>query len=138
MAIGTVATQLGLAEVLSELCLTLLNGNTNSMAIMAVVFAIVFLLNFLMTPMAIWSLLTVPLLSMAVNLGYNPVPFAYAVNACAEAILLPYEYVPYLVIYGFGLMRFKDFFVFNLVRSILVLGGIVVIMTGYWHLIGLF
>ena len=63
--------------------------------------------------MAIWSILTVPLLSIAVNMGYNPLPFAYAVNAVAEAILLPYEYVPYLVIYGFGLMKFKDFLVFN-------------------------
>ena len=138
MAIGTVATSLGLAEVLSNVCVSLLNGNNNSMVIMAVVFGIVFLMNFLMTPMAIWSLLTVPLLSMAVNLGYSPLPFAYAINACAEAILLPYEYVPYLVIYGFGLMKFKDFLVFNAIRSVLVLGGIVVIMTGYWHLIGLF
>lgn len=137
MAIGTVATQLGLAEVLLNACLTVLNGNSNVMVIIAVIFGIVFLLNFLMTPMAIWSILTVPLLTMAVNLGLNPVPFAYTVNACAEAILFPYEYVPYLVIYGFGLMKFKDFLVFNLIRSVIILFAIVVIMTGYWSFIGL-
>ena len=137
MAIGTVATQLGLAEELANLCMTLLHGNDNIIVVLTVVFAVVFILNFLMTPMAIWSILTVPLLSIAVNMGYNPLPFAYAVNAVAEAILLPYEYVPYLVIYGFGLMKFKDFLVFNAIRSVLVLAGVVLVLTGYWHIIGL-
>lgn len=137
MAIGTVATQLGLADELANLCMTLLHGNDNIIVVLTVVFVVVFILNFLMTPMAIWSILTVPLLSIAVNMGYNPLPFAYAVNAVAEAILLPYEYVPYLVIYGFGLMKFKDFLVFNAIRSVLVLAGVVLVLTGYWHIIGL-
>lgn len=138
MAIGTVATSLKLGDVLSEFCLSLLNGSDNIIAIFAVVFCIVFLLNFFMTPMAIWSLLTAPLLSIAVNLGYDPLPFAYVIGACSDAVLLPYEYAPYLVIYGFGLMKMKDFVVFNIVRSLLVLAGILFVLNGYWHLIGLF
>ena len=35
------------------------------------------------------------------------------------------------------MMKVKDFFVFNLIRSIVVMVGICVVMTGYWHLIGL-
>ena len=137
MAIGTVAASLGLADILFNACLDLINGSNNVMVIIAMVFAIVFLLNFLLTPLAIFSILTIPLLTVATNLGLNPVPFAYTVNACAEAILLPYEYMPYLVIYGFGLMKFKDFFVFNLIKSIIILFGVIFIMTGYWNLIGL-
>lgn len=137
MAIGTVATSLGLDAVLSDVCMSLLHGNSNSMVVMAVVFGIVFILNFFMTPMAIWSLITIPLFTMVVQMGFNPVPFGYAINVCAEAIVLPYEYVPYLIIYGFGLMNMKDFFIFNVVRSVLVLAGVVFVMTGYWHLIGL-
>lgn len=137
MAIGTVATDLGLGDELSKLCLTFLGDNDNPIIILAVVFGIVFLLNFLMTPMAIWSLLTIPLLTIVTQLGYPALPFAYAINACAEAIILPYEYVPYLIIFSFGMMKVKDFFVFNLIRSIVVMAGICVVMTGYWHLIGL-
>lgn len=138
MSIGTVATSLGLADALAEFCLTLLRGNTGVIAIMAVIFIVIFVLNFLMTPLAIWAVLTAPVLSIVVNMGYEPLPFAYALNACAEAILFPYEYVPYLVVYGFGLMKFKDFFTFNVIRSIVVFLGVVFVMTGYWHLIGLF
>lgn len=81
--------------------------------------------------MAIWSLLTIPLLTIVTQLGYPALPFAYAINACAEAIILPYEYVPYLIIFSFGMMKVKDFFVFNLIRSIVVMVGICVVMTGY-------
>lgn len=137
MAIGTVATDLGMGDELSKLCLTFLGDNDNPIIILAVVFGIVFLLNFLMTPMAIWSLLTIPLLTIVTQLGYPALPFAYAINACAEAIILPYEYVPYLIIFSFGMMKVKDFFVFNVIRSIVVMAGICVVMTGYWHLIGL-
>lgn len=138
MSIGTVATSLGLSEAVADFCLTLLRGNTSVIAIMIVLFLVIFVLNFLMTPLAIWALLTAPILSIVVNLGYDPLPFAYALNASAEAILFPYEYVPYLVVYGFGLMKFKDFLVFNVIRSVIVLVGVVFVMTGYWHLIGMF
>lgn len=137
MAIGTVATSMGLGDAIAEACMTLLNGNTNPMLIIGIIFFIVFILNFLMTPMAIWSLITIPLLTLVTNLGYSALPFAYAINACAEAIIMPYEYVPYLVIFSFGMISMKDFVVFNIVRSIVVLLSIVVILTGYWHLIGL-
>lgn len=137
MAIGTVATNMGLGDAIAEACLKALGGNTSPMLIIAIIFGIVFILNFLMTPMAIWSLITIPLLTMVTNLGFSALPFAYAINACAEAIIMPYEYVPYLVIFSFGMISMKDFVVFNIVRSIVVLLGIVVVLTGYWHLIGL-
>lgn len=34
-------------------------------------------------------------------------------------------------------MKFKDFLVFNAIRSVLVLAGVVLVLTGYWHIIGL-
>ena len=137
MGIGTVATFLGLGDALMAVCLDVLQGNTSPIAIMALIFAIVFALNFVMTPVAIFALITGPMLALAVSLGYNPVPFAYAVNACAEAILLPYEYVPYLIIFSFGMISMKDFVKVNVLRSILFFGGFLLILVPYWMLIGL-
>ena len=104
---------------------------------MAIIFAIVFLLNFAMTPLAIFALITSPMLALAVSLGYSPIPFAYAVNACAEAILLPYEYVPYLIIFSFGMISMKDFIKVNILRSVLFFGGFLLVLVPYWMLIGL-
>lgn len=46
MGIGTIATYLGLGDALMEVCLDVLQGNTSPIAIMAIIFVIVFALNF--------------------------------------------------------------------------------------------
>ena len=138
MAIGTVATHLGLGTVLIDATKGLLGGSTSPIPLMFIIFCIVFALNFLMTPMAIASILIQPLCVLAVEMGYSPIPFAYAVNACSEAILLPYEYVTYLIVYGFGMIRMKDFIVYNAMRSVLFFAGFLLILVPYWMLIGLF
>lgn len=137
MAIGTVASSLGLNNTIAEMCQTLLAGNNSPVAILGVVFGIVFILNFLMTPMAIFSLLIGPISMLAVNAGYSPVAFAYAVQACSEAIIMPYEYIPYLIVYSFGMISMKDFIKTNIVRSIMFFIGFLVILVPYWKLIGL-
>lgn len=90
-----------------------------------------------MTPMAIFALLIEPILILATDMGYSVVPFAYAINACSEAILLPYEYVPYLIVYSFGMISMKDFIKVNILRSALFFGGFLLILVPYWMLIGL-
>ena len=61
----------------------------------------------------------------------------YAINACSEAIILPYEYVPYLIVYSFGMISMKDFFKINVLRSVVILGSFLFILVPYWTLIGL-
>lgn len=138
MAIGTVATALGIGNILAEFCMGAFTSLDNVFAIFGAVFAMVFGLNFLMTPMAIWSLLAQPILQAAVALGYNPVPFVYALISCSEAIILPYEYVPYLLFYGFGIIKMGDFVKLNMMRSVLFFGGYLIILIPYWYLVGLF
>ena len=65
------------------------------------------------------------------------VPFAYAVNACSEAIIFPYEYVPYLVVYAFGMISMKDFIKYNIMRSAIFFVGFLLVLVPYWMLIGL-
>lgn len=137
MGIGTVAGSLGVGELISELCKTLLNGRTSATAAMAILFAIIFGLNFLMTPLAIFALIMNPIAMLATDLGFSALPFAYAINACSEAIILPYEYVPYLVVFSFGMMSMKDFVKVNILRSLLFFGGFLLLQVPYWLLIGL-
>ena len=138
MGIGSVATHLGLGDAIANACIEMLAGNTSPAVIMALVFVVVFILNFLMTPMAIFALITVPMCILATNAGFSPIPFMYAINACSEAILLPYEYVPYLIIYSYGMMSMIDFIKVNILRSVVFFAGFLILLIPYWTLIGLF
>ena len=137
MGIGTVASSLGIGVAITGVLESILAGSTNPLMITALIFLIVFALNFLMTPLAIFALIVDPVLAMVVDLGFNPIGFTYAISVCSEAILLPYEYVPYLIVYGFGMMRMNDFLKYNIIRSIIVFLGVVFILTPYWLLIGI-
>ena len=90
-----------------------------------------------MTPTAICALMMAPILTMVTNMGFEPEAFAYAVSGCTEAIIFPYEYVPYLVVYGFGMMKMNDFIKYNIVRSVIVFLTFVFLMTPWWMLFGL-
>ena len=136
MSIGTVASSLGLGTVIADTCKVLLQGSSSPYAILFIIFAIVFVLNFIMTPLAIYSLISAPILMLVTQLGLEPAAFAYAICACSEAIILPYEYVPYLIVYAFGMISMKDFIKWNIFRSIVFFGGIFVVLVPYWYLIG--
>jgi len=138
MAIGTVGGKLGLGAVLADVCTALLGGSTSPFLIVALIILIVFLLNFLMTPVAIFALIIGPVCLLATNLGMNPVGFAYAVNVCTEAIIFPYEFVPYLIVYGFGMITMNDFIKANIIRSAIFFVGVLAIMVPFWTLLGLF
>ena len=138
MSIGAVAGGMGLGNALKDLTVSLMSDNVSTIPLMSITFIIVFGLNFLMTPLAIFSLMVEPLCMLAVEAGLSPIPFAYAVNACSEAIILPYEYVPYLVIYGFGMIKSVDFIKLNIMRSVIFFAGFLFILVPYWNIIGLF
>lgn len=137
MAIGTTASSLGLGDVLVGLLSSLTSGGQNPFILFLVVFIIVFGLNFLMTPLAIFALITAPVLALVTSLGHNPVPYAYMLSSLSEAIILPYEYIPYLIIYGFSMIKMKDFIILNAFRSVMIFLGFLGIMIPYWMLIGL-
>lgn len=137
LSIGSVAGSLELGDVIAAACKTALNGSTNFVVILFTVFLIVFVLNFLMTPVAIFALIISPMLLLATELGIDPAVFAYAINASTEAIIFPYEYVPYLIAYSFGIISMKDFIKWNIFRSIIFFAGIFTILIGYWKITGL-
>ncbi len=138
MSIGTVAASLGVGQVISEVSKDIImNAGGSMVAVIVLIFAITFVLNFLMTPMAIMALITAPMCALAVELGFDPLAFLYAINNSIEAILLPYEYVPYLIVFGFGMMNMADFIKFSVMRCAIFLLGMIVLLIPYWTLIGI-
>lgn len=137
LSIGSVAASLGFGDILSENFVSALTNSGGSVFfVFACVFLMVFLLNFVMTPMAIWGLFTVPVLSIAQGLDLNMLPFVYALGHSAEAILLPYEYTPYLIVFSFGMISMKDFMLTSIVRCIIYFAGFLLLLVPYWMIIG--
>ncbi len=136
MAIGTVAASLGIGGIIAQFA-TPFMVNASSFGFFSVVFAITFVLNFFMTPLAIWSLMTVPLCQIALDIGMNIRPVCYALVMCSEAIILPYEYVPYLIVYSFGMISMGDFVKLNVMRCVLYFIGFLALLLPYWMLIGI-
>ena len=137
MSIGTVAVALGIGEVLGQLCLNIFANMNNIFIISLALFGLIFGMNFLMTPMAIWSLLANPLMMAVTELGYDPLPFVYELVACSEAIIFPYEYIPYLLFFSMGIIKMGDFIKLNIMRSIVFFAGFICILIPYWMLIGI-
>ena len=136
MAIGTVASTLGFAQILASLMSAIFSSG-GVFTTFGAVFAIIFVMNFLMTPMAIWALLTAPLMQVAIDLGMNQLPFLYCLIGCAEAIVLPYEYVPYLTVYAFGMITMGDFVKMSIVRCLIYILSFLFVLIPFWMLIGL-
>lgn len=99
-------------------------------------FAIVFILNLFMTPSAIWGVITAPMCEVAVSLGISIRPVCYALVMCSEAVVFPYEYVPYLIVFSFGMMSMTDFIKLNAWKCLFSLIGFVCLVIPYWMLIG--
>ena len=136
MAIGSVAASLGFSTIMSNLLGSLFSSGSITMTF-AILFLIIFLMNFLMTPMAIWALITAPVMQIAIDLGLNQLPFMYSLLSFTEAIILPYEYAPYLIVYAFGMIKMGDFVKLNALRCVIYFAGFLFILIPYWKLIGL-
>ena len=90
LSIGTVATSLGIGEIMTNMLLPLLDGR-GRIGLFSVVFVVVFLMNFLMTPSAIMAIMAGPLVLLGQGLSMDPLAMVYALNAMGYQIILPYE-----------------------------------------------
>lgn len=136
MSIGTTAAAVGFAPLVTDLCTGIFQGD-NIFVILLAIYALVFVCNFFMTPLAIWALISGPVLSIAGTMGVSKLAMVYCLSTCSELIVLPYEYPLYLMVFAFGMMTMKDFIKLNVMRSIVFFLGFFLILVPYWMLIGL-
>ncbi len=138
LSIGTIASSMGFGDLIARYAVSFFEQTGNNVFIVfAGIFFIVFLLNFIMTPMAIWGLFTASAIQIALTLGLEPTTFVYALAHCAEAVIMPYEYTPYLIVYSFGMISMKDFIKTSCLRCALYFLGFLCVLVPYWKLIDL-
>ncbi len=136
MGIGSVASTLGIGTIVADIARPYMTS-AGTAGFFGGVFLITFILNFFMTPIAIWALITAPLCDIALSINLAIKPCIYALVMCSEAIILPYEYVPYLIVYSFGMISMNDFIKISILRCILFMLGFAVVMIPFWTIIGI-
>ncbi len=136
MSIGSAATYVGAGEAFSSLVYPLLQ-NAGQTAFFAIIWVIVVIFNFLMTPAAEMAAFGAPFAQICVDLGVNVYPMMYTFFQGGSNLLLPYEAALYLVGYGFGVMKLKHFVGIMGVKMIFDFLFLITVGLTYWRLIGL-
>lgn len=136
ISIGNVATSLGIGQIIADLVVPHMEG----LSITGVYLCIWFFLcvaNFVMTPFALIASFTVPVVDITSSMGIPVLPTLYCFGYATSQILLPYEYVAYLLMFSFGTMTMKNFV--KVYGSKLALSGIFLAccVIPYWKFIGI-
>lgn len=136
LSMGSVSTNMGIGNLVSQLLSPILSGLNSYFVIMAV-YVLGILANFILTPLAYMAAFSGPIADVAINLGVNPVGAIYALLSSTEQILLPYEYPAYMMFMAFGMVKLTDFMKLFSIRMLLALVFTAAIMIPYWMLIGI-
>lgn len=135
MSIGTVAGYLGIGQIASSIFMPLLEGKSSTV-VMMFVWALVVLLNFLMTPLAIQAAFTGPLVELVSGLNINPQALYILIKHACDQVLMPYEYAQYLIYFSFGLIPLKDFVKLQGTKMVVSFFFVLLILLPFWRVIG--
>ena len=136
LAIGVTATSIGIGQIMVDYLVPFLEGKSTT-AFLFVLFVVVFIMNFLMTPAAITAICSGLFAQLAIDIGINPLPVIYFMAQSSDQVLLAYEYVHYLFVFSFGVISTKNFVKTFTVKTIIWLVFAFVVVVPYWKLIGL-
>ena len=135
LTIGTTGGALGLGQIASSLVLPLIEGKSITF-FLGLLYVAYFLLNFLLTPNAMISAFTLPLAEIAMQIGLNPMAL-YIFSLCAfDQVILPYEYVLYLIFFSFGMIYTKDFAKFMGVKMVINIIFVFALLIPWWKFTG--
>lgn len=135
LGLGTVGVYLGIGDLIVNMLSPILTGVSPTIAILGIIM-ICYAANFIMTPLGIMAALAVPLASLAVNIGINPLSAAYTLIQSTDYILLPYESGPSILFFAYGFWSMKDFIKVNTLKFVLYIIFVVIIIIPYWTLMG--
>lgn len=137
MSIGAAAKATGVDKSLADVLASMLTGSSETTALLLSYCAGV-AVNFLLTPLAAFSAMTVPLTELAIELNFNPVPIMYAFSYGLDQYIFPYEFAILLFFYSTGWLNLKHIIIVFSVRFAATLVFITVLAMPYWKLLGLF
>ncbi|OUO90165.1 hypothetical protein B5F40_08000 [Gordonibacter sp. An230] len=135
MAIGSSTSSLGIGDIIADIAIPALQ-DCSATLVLFVVYVLCFLLNFIMTPLAIWSAFAVPFVSITNAVGIDPQALFFLMYHATDQVIMPYEYAYYLLFFSFGLIPLKEFVKIMGVKTILNAVFVFAILIPFWNLIG--
>lgn len=137
MSIGSAAKATGADKALVDAIGPMLQGQTGMMSMIFGYLAGT-AVNFLLTPLAAFSAMTVPLTQLALETGMNPYPVMYGFSYGLEQYLFPYEYAVLLFFYATGWVSLKHIMLVFFVRFLAAFALLICVAYPYWKMLGLF
>lgn len=135
IGIGKVSGSLGMGKMLSDI-LTPILSNLSNVSILYIIWIFGTITNFIFVPIAILAAFAAPIVQIMMDLGINPLGALYLILIAGDTVILPYESVPYLVVFSFGLMELKDFIKMMIIKLGLMAIFLPIIMIPFWYVIG--
>lgn len=126
---------MGFGDLISQAIVPIIGGKSYTF-VLFLVYIGYFVLNFIMTPMAITVTFTLPLAQVAMDIGMNPVALYILMGNASDQILLPYEVVLWLVYFSFGMIHMKDFIKFMSVKTVINMLFMFLFMIPWWKISG--
>ena len=135
MAIGSVATSLGIGNIIADVMGPMLEGK-GATGFFMITWVMLVALNFVMTPLAMQAAFTLPLTNLAMTLGINPMALFYFMWHACDQVIFPYEYAMYMIFFAFGAIRMKDFMKVSAIKMGLDFVVVFAILIPWWKMIG--
>lgn len=136
MSIGVVGAKAGFGTFISGLALPYMKGMTN-IPFMAVSYLLAVVLNFIMTPAAILSLLGAPLAQICVDYGLSVQAAIHMIYQGGSQLIFCYEASLYMIAFSFGMMKNKDVVKVMSLKFVIQTIGTFTIGLVWWHLRGI-
>lgn len=136
VTIGNVSSYLNLGNAVIEALLPYIPSNLIGINLMVMLLGI--LGNMAMTPLALASTFTEPMIQLALSTGLSPYGIVYIFNIACFQLFFPYEITNALLMFGYGMVSMKETIKFFTVKMIVAVVFVVVITIPYFKLIGIF
>lgn len=136
LAIGVVATTVGVGPLIINIFQPFME-NTNIFSFVSLVAIAGTAANFLMTPLALYGLITPPFTELAVAMNIDPKIVVYTIEQSGNFLFFPYEATGPLIAYSLGLFTMKDGMKGCIIITILGFIWLLGIMIPWWKLLGI-
>lgn len=136
LGMGSVAVHLGAAKWFASLVVPLIDGLSPIWLVLSSYLSAV-AVNFMLTPLAAVSALSLPWAEIAQHVNMNPLPMLYSFLYGLDQYIFPYEYALYMYIFSTGYITPKHMFKGLGLRILFVAVILMLLQVPYWKLIGL-
>lgn len=136
LGMGSVAVHLGAAKWFASLVVPLIDGLSPIWLVLSSYLSAV-AVNFMLTPLAAVSALSLPWAEIAQHVNMNPLPMLYSFLYGLDQYIFPYECALYMYIFSTGYITPKHMFKGLGLRILFVAVILMLLQVPYWKLIGL-